>query len=190
VRGLVPELTAAYPLASQLPAVYQEDGFLQRFTSAFDATLAPVVSTLDDLSAYVDPRLTPPDFLSWLAGWVGAETEGITSLSRRRDAVARAVRLHRRRGTLVGIQERLELAIDGEVEVTDSGGAAWSALPDGELPGTEAFSLLVRVRVKDVAAVDMRHLEAVVSDAKPAHVSHAIEVLATEDHRASSGSET
>jgi phage tail-like protein len=188
VRGLVPELTAAYPLVSQLPAVYQEDEFLRRFTSAFDATLAPVVSTLDDLSAYVDPRLTPPDFLSWLAGWVGAETEGVTSLSRRRDAVARAVKLHRRRGTVAGIQERLELAIDGEVEVTDSGGAAWSAVPDGELPGTDAFSLLVRVRVTDGGTVDMRHLDALVCDAKPAHVSHVIEVLAPEDHAASLGS--
>jgi phage tail-like protein len=32
--------------------------------------LAPVVATIDCLGAYLDPALTPEDFLRWLGGWV------------------------------------------------------------------------------------------------------------------------
>ena len=65
-RGLVRMLISPHPLADALPALFQEDGFTQRFMSAFDAALAPVFATLDNLPTYFDPWLTPPDFLEWL----------------------------------------------------------------------------------------------------------------------------
>ena len=66
-RGLVAGLDAAHPLGWLLPAMYQEDEFAQRFTGALDTVLAPLVTALDNLDAYVDPALAPPDFLEWLA---------------------------------------------------------------------------------------------------------------------------
>ena len=44
------------PIGEQLPALYADDDFAQRFTAGLDTVLAPVFSTLDNLPAYLDPR--------------------------------------------------------------------------------------------------------------------------------------
>ncbi len=71
-RALLPGLGTRHPLGAQLPSVYAEDDFVQRFTAALDDILAPVLCTLDSLPAYFDPALAPADFLEYLAAWVGA----------------------------------------------------------------------------------------------------------------------
>ena len=71
MRGLVAGLDGTHPLGPALPALYQEDVTAQRFLSAFDDALAPILCTLDNIDAYFDPRLAPEDFLDWLGGWVG-----------------------------------------------------------------------------------------------------------------------
>ncbi|MGH9198184.1 MAG: phage tail protein, partial [Acidimicrobiia bacterium] len=71
MRESAPDLETPYPLGQTLPAIFQEDDFALRFVSAFDRVLAPVISTLDNVSAYLDPKIAPPDFVEWLAGWVG-----------------------------------------------------------------------------------------------------------------------
>ncbi|TME80972.1 MAG: hypothetical protein E6I47_08350, partial [Chloroflexi bacterium] len=83
-RGLVRALISPHPLADALPALFQEDGFTQRFMSAFDAALAPVFATLDNLPTYFDPWLTPPDFLEWLGSWFGLALDDSWSVERRR----------------------------------------------------------------------------------------------------------
>lgn len=70
-RAAVPGLPSRHPIGEQLPALYAEDDFAQRFTAGLDTVLAPVFATLDSLPSYFDPRLAPADFLSWLASWVG-----------------------------------------------------------------------------------------------------------------------
>jgi phage tail-like protein len=177
MRGLIEDLPSPSPLGLMLPALYQEDDFAQRFISAFDDSLAPIISTLDNLEAYVDPRLAPEDFLDWLSGWVGVVFDDRWSADRRREIVAKAASLHRRRGTLAGIREAVQLVVDGDVEVTDNGGARSSRLPGTALPGTAQAQVTVRVRVADPASVDTRRLSAVVAAVKPAHVPHRVEVL-------------
>ena len=83
-RGLVRDLISPHPLGEALPALFQEDGFTQRFMAAFDAALAPLFSTLDNLPAYFDPWLTPPDFLEWLGSWFGLALDDSWSVERRR----------------------------------------------------------------------------------------------------------
>ncbi len=70
-RALVDDMPTTQPIASYLPAMLQADDFCVRFTEGLDPVLAPVLSTIDNLDAYLDPWLTPPDFLGWLAGWFG-----------------------------------------------------------------------------------------------------------------------
>ena len=90
-RGTVPGLSSPYRIAEFLPSVYQEDDpFIQRFTAGLDEVLAPVLSTLDCIDAYVDPHLTPEDFLGWLGSWVGAVVDDETPLALRRAAVGQA----------------------------------------------------------------------------------------------------
>jgi len=201
MRGTVPGLASPYPLATLLPAVYQEeDPFVARFTAGLDDVLAPVIATLDNLEAYVDPLLAPEDFLAWLAGWVGVVVNENAPVELHRATVARAAELHRLRGTTAGLRATLELLTGGDVEVTDSGGVAssdrpgtptpWDSAPAG--PGFSAPSVgpgagggtapWVRVHVRVPAGTgwspDALHaaVEAAVVAAKPAHVQHVVEV--------------
>jgi phage tail-like protein len=57
----------------------------------FDTVLAPVHAAIDDLDAYLDPALTPPDFLEWLGGWLGLVVDRRWPIRRRREFVAKAV---------------------------------------------------------------------------------------------------
>lgn len=177
MRGVLPELEPAFPMLHRLPAVFQDDEFLARFLTGFDEALAPIFLTLDTLDCYVNPRLAPPDFLDWLAHWVGIETEEDWSEAERRELIANAVQMHRRRGTAAGIAEAVRLAIDAEVTVTESGAADWSETPGGELPGTARPQLRLTVRPRAGSPIDRQRLEAVVAAVKPAHVPHTIDVV-------------
>ena len=115
MRGSIAGLASAAPVALRLPGVLQEDEFLQRFVGAFDDGLAPVLATLDCLAAYVDPWLAPQDFLDYLAAWVGVELDDAWTLAQRREIVAGAALVHRRRGTVRGIADAVRLAVGGEV---------------------------------------------------------------------------
>jgi phage tail-like protein len=175
-RGLVEDLDTPHPLWLMLPGLFQEDGFAGRLCGALDQVLAPVLSTLDCLDAYLDPDLTPVDFLDWLAGWVGIMLDQNWPESRRRALVGRAGELYRWQGTARGIAEHVALYTGVLPEISDSGGAAYSEAPDGPLPGRPMPEIVVRVRVADPGSIDLRHLEAIVVAAKPAHVAHQVEV--------------
>jgi phage tail-like protein len=178
MRGTIDGLRSPHPLALGLPAVYQEeDPFTIRLTEAFDDVLAPVFSTLDNLPAYFDPSLTPPDFLGWLASWVALELDETWDLGRRRRAVKTGVDLLRRRGTAVGLADELRLATGAEVEVLENGGTAWSLDPGSPMVGTPDPALLVRIVTPDAGAVDLDRVERIISAGKPAHVPHKVEVV-------------
>jgi phage tail-like protein len=165
-------------MARQLPAIYQEeDAFTVRLTEALDEVLAPILSTLDNLPAYFDPRLTPDDFLGWLAGWVAIDLDETWDTAQRRTAVAQAADLLRRRGTAAGLADEVRLVTGAEVEVVENGGAAWSLDPASPMVGSPEPTLLVRIRAADPASVDADRVDRVVSAAKPAHVPHRIEIV-------------
>lgn len=177
MRGLVPGLASPHPMARQLPAVYQEeDAFTVRLTEALDEVLAPILSTLDNLPAYFDPRLTPDDFLGWLAGWVALDLDETWDSAQRRTAVSQAVDLLRRRGTAAGLADEVRLVTGAEVEVVENGGVAWSLDPASPMVGSPEPTLLVRITAADPSSVDADRVERLVSGAKPAHVPHRIEI--------------
>lgn len=177
MRGLVPGLESPYPLLLSLPGLYQEDSFTQRFTAAFDEMLAPVISTLDNLSAYVDPSLTPTDFVEWLAQWVGFPIGESWPEERARELLAAAVELYRWQGTTRGLAGLLSLYAGVTLEVEDTGGVSWSASPGSSLEGKVEPRVTIRVRQSASDPVDLRQLESLVAAAKPAHVDHVIEVV-------------
>lgn len=177
MRGSIPGLASPHPLGPSLPAVYQEDQFAQALLEGLDEVLAPVISTLDNLDAYLDPRLTPDDFLSWLGNWVGFAIDESWDLERRREGVARAVEMYRLRGTAAGLGQQVEMHTGGTVEIVENGGSAWSIDAGGELPGSQKAMVVVRVHVDDPKAVDPLHIDALVAAAKPAHVEHRVEIV-------------
>lgn len=173
MRAALPELPSRHPLGGMLPAMYVADGLALRFTGGLDAVLSALLSTMDNLPAYLDPALAPEDFLAWLSSWVAAELDPAWPLPLRRAVVRRAMALHGRRGTALGLVERLELALGVRAEVLDGPGARWSASSDTELPDVPAGPVVVRVR----GPVDRDRVEALVASVCPVHVSCVVEVV-------------
>ncbi|MFJ2437469.1 phage tail protein I [Streptomyces anulatus] len=177
-RAAIPGLPSRYPIGDLLPALYADDDLAQRFTAGLDTVLAPVLSTLDNLPAYFDPSLAPADFLPWLASWVGVEADPAWPVELRRAVVARAVELHRWRGTRRGLVERLRLCCGVHADVRDGGGATWSAEAGTALPPPPTGELLVRVwPVREGVAVDARRVLDVATASCPVHLTCRVEVL-------------
>jgi phage tail-like protein len=177
MRAAVEDLDTPHPLHAQLPAVYADDDFAGQLLTALDAVLAPVFATLDCLPGYLNPRLAPADFVDWLGGWVAADVDAGWPLPRRREAVARAVEMHRLRGTRRGLAEQVRMAFGVEPEIEESGGVSWSATPRSPLPGSAEAALTVRVHARDPAAVPLAQLRLLVETNRPAHVPCQVEVV-------------
>jgi phage tail-like protein len=178
MRGLVAGLESPHPLLHHLPAAFQDGDFTARFVAAFDTSLAPVFTTLDNLEAHVAPATAPEDLLTFVGSWVGAHLDDRCPVSARRLAVAEAVEAHRRRGTAAGLAQVVRHLTGGRVEVTESGGTSWSTTPRSGLPGTSPALVRVRVAVEDLGLVDVDALAAAIADALPPHVRHELDVVA------------
>ena len=176
-RGTLPGYSTPWPLIDNLPGLFQDDDLARALTAAFDDVLAPALGTIDNFSAYLDPALTPEDFLDWLAGWVGLLPDENWPIERRRAIVALAAQLYRNRGTVNGLAMHVKLFAPGEVEIVDNGAAAWSTTPNAAVPGKPDFGLVVRIKPPKKGSVDKDRLDALVAAAKPAHVPHSIEIV-------------
>lgn len=176
-RASVPGLPSRYPIGGLLPALYADDDLAQRFTAGLDTVLAPVLSTLDNLPAYFDPALAPADFLSWLASWVGADLDPALPPELRRAVVARAVELHRWRGTRRGLVEQLRLCFGVHADIRDGGGVAWSSEPGAASPPSATGELLVRVWAPNGGPVDADRVLGVVAASCPVHLTCRVEIL-------------
>ena len=180
MRNGTADVPVRHPIGDRLPAIYFEDGFTLRFTTALDEVLAPVIAVLDGFADYLDPNLAPEDFLDWLTHWVALDVDEHWTPEQRRQLVGNAVELHRWRGTARGVAAHVRLLTGGQVEVTDSGACVATNRPGRPLPGTDPARVLVRVRVPDPTTIDQPGLVATVREIVPVHVSVAVEVLATE----------
>ena len=178
-RASVRSLVSPHPLGAYLPALYQEDEFAQRLMSALDEVLAPIFSSIDNFDAYLDPVLTPPDFLDWLATWMGLIADETWPVERRRAFVASATELYRMRGTAKGLAAHVQIFTGGEVEIVEHGGSAWSPTNGAALPGSSGFDIVVRVQTADPSTVDATKVDALVAAAKPAHLTHRVEVASS-----------
>jgi phage tail-like protein len=176
-RAGVKSLRSPHPLGEHLPALYQQDEFAQAWLSALDDVLAPVFSSIDNFDAYLDPGLAPADFLDWLATWMGLVADETWPVERRRSFVSNASQLYRMRGTARGLAAHVQIFSGGEVEIVEHGASAWSDTNGAPLPGSNGFDMVVRVRVADPSIVDAAKLEALVAAAKPAHLTHKVEVV-------------
>lgn len=177
MRALVPGLPTPYPLGLALPALYQEDELAQRFLSALDEVLAPILSTLDNLESYFDPGLTPPDFLSWLAGWLAIVLDENWPIEKRRVLLRETSTVYRWRGTVKGLAAEVALHTGVEPEIEESGGIVWSSRPGGPIPGTSDAHVRLRLRLPDPTDVNIDRLRAMIEASIPADVTYELEVL-------------
>ena len=163
----------------------QEDPFLQRFTAGLDEVLAPFAATLDSLDRYVDPAVTPEDFLGWLAGWVGLDLDPRWPVEVRRSLLRSAAAVQDARGTAAGLRDEVALLTGCAVEVCDPGGVACSAEPGGALPPHRATGADRHRRrpgarrpddLRDPGGDARARLDRAVRAAVPAHLPVTVEV--------------
>lgn len=109
-------------LRRYLPAVFGKDPIsadvTDRLLSIFDTTLRSIESKIDNQASYFDPLSAPtdPDFLSWLASWIGLILDRNWPEAKRRLFLKRAARLYHIRGTRVGLWRQLLLYLGMEPE--------------------------------------------------------------------------
>lgn len=178
MRGLVEDLPTPRPIGAELPAAFQEDEFCQRMMTAFDEVLAPIFSTLDCFDTYLDPQLAPPDFVDWLASWVGVDIDETWTLERRRRLIRDAVVLYRIRGTAAGLAAHVRLYAGITPEIEESGGCEWSQTASSAMPGSPEPRLTVRLRVDDAGDVRRSTVSRIVGSSRPAHVPYHLEIMA------------
>jgi phage tail-like protein len=119
----IKRLRAEYPshdLLRRLPRVFSRDlevaDFLRRFLASLDGFLNNVDGRAAHRSVLLHPCATPRELLPWLAGFVGLVLDERWPERTKRNLIAMAVPLFRRRGTVGGLKRFLELYT--EVPVT------------------------------------------------------------------------
>lgn len=108
-------------LRRYLPAVFAEDpagsDFIDRFLAIFDTTFRSIEQHIDEQAALFDPDSAPataatgatPDFLSWIASWIGINVDRSSPVAERRRFIRESARLYDLRGTRNGLWKLLTL---------------------------------------------------------------------------------
>ncbi|GGR56122.1 hypothetical protein GCM10008959_17190 [Deinococcus seoulensis] len=93
---------------SFLPPYFQESEFLGRFLKILEAVWEPMQRRQDSVDLHFDPRVSPPQLLGWMAGWLGVPLDPHWPEARQRAWLREAVTLYRWRGTRYGLSRALE----------------------------------------------------------------------------------
>ena len=105
--------TAAENLLNYLPQTCAiadgVNGFLARWLQLLRGEYGRVEELIDDMPLQNDPGFTPAGNLPWLAAWLALELPRVAGNDERRKYIARALRLHSRRGTPASISDFVEL---------------------------------------------------------------------------------
>ncbi|MBD1909765.1 MULTISPECIES: phage tail protein [unclassified Leptolyngbya] len=97
------------PYLNFLPALYRENDFIGRFLAIIEQAFDPVVQTMDQMWAYLDPLTAPEALLPFLAHWVGWTTDTQWTVQQQRRLIRHAVTLYRWHGTRQGLRFYLHL---------------------------------------------------------------------------------
>jgi len=102
-----------------LPDIYDSDDFTSRFLMLFESFWKPISTQIDQIEYYFDPDLTPPEFIPWLASWLGLRADSALPLDRVRTLLKNAMMLYQYRGTYKALKTYLEIYTDGEVDILE-----------------------------------------------------------------------
>lgn len=131
VAPAVPPLVpGSRSLRAILPESYRQGDFADRYLAGFDDALAPLITALDCLDAYFDPRTAPDAFVTWMLDWSLTALPACVGPRGRRNALLLGQRLHGLRGTRTGLDLLVRHVLGGRLELTESGGTHCAAGPD------------------------------------------------------------
>lgn len=153
-----------------LPSFLGGNEFLGRFLLIFEQILTPLDRQIDQLYQYFDPRLAPPDFLPWLASWLGLVLDERWPEGQRRELIRAAVELYEWRGTRHGLSEFLRLYTGFTPEIIEPG-VGKGAKAD------QAHRFVVRIKSSEPDKLDRALLMSIIDLEKPAHAGYKLEVV-------------
>ncbi len=163
----VPEDRSSY--LQYLPGIYHDGDFIGRFLLLFEHILSPIDRTVENIPYYFDAEVAPPEFVTWLASWLGIVLDARWPIDRQRDVVRRAWELFSWRGTRRGLALFIELYTGVTPEVIEP------ALRDIAQDRTKAFSFAVRVTVPRSAGLSRQLVETIIHHEKPAFAAATLE---------------
>lgn len=174
-----------------LPAIYREDEFLGRFLMLFESFWAPIDRQIDSLYYYLDPHMTPTEFLPWLASWIHLVLDERWPEDKRRRLLHSAVALYRKRGTRQGLEEYLEIYTGTKPQIVEHRAHNFRLGQDARLgPGIalgrankpHTFTVSLRLLPADDGDEDnhaqqelaRRRIETIIEAEKPAHTTFTL----------------
>jgi phage tail-like protein len=102
-----------------LPDFYGSDDFTSRFLMLFESFWKPISQQIDQVENYFSPDLTPPEFVPWLASWIGVQVDELLPLDRVRKLLKNAMMLFQCRGTCQALKTFLEIFSAGDVVILE-----------------------------------------------------------------------
>jgi phage tail-like protein len=122
---------AAPKLQDYLPAIYQDDPFLNQFLMAFEEILLGRASdtdfpsqglerTIAQIHQLFDPIKTPKEFLPWLAEWTAFTIRADLAPVQQQAFIAKVISLYRRRGTVGNLKDLLKIFVGVEPIIRDT----------------------------------------------------------------------
>ncbi len=177
-----------------LPAIYERDELMGRFLMLFESFWKPINQQIDTIHYYFDPRITPADFLPWLASWLDLELDERWPVNRQRQLIRWAIALHRSRGTKWGLLKYLEIYTGQQADIVERrarnfilGKAARMgpgiALGQGNRPHTFTVNLRLppieaptEKEQKRLEAIRRRTIESIIEMQKPAHTVYTLNI--------------
>lgn len=172
-----PDLRSKY--LDDLPGIYRDNEFLGRFLLIFQSILDPIEQTVDNLPHYFDPRLTPREFLPWLALWVDLALDPSWPEARRRELVRSAAELYRWRGTRKGLSEYLRIYTGRAPEITEFIEGmrldAETRLGVGTRLGSSGGGYHFTVTIES-EGLNIEKIKTIIESQKPAHTLYTLHV--------------
>lgn len=178
-------------LLRYLPGIYSDHPFLGEFLNIFEAIWQPLDHQIDQLHAYVDPRLTPPEFLTWLGTWLDLVLDENWPEGRRRALIRHAACLYERRGTAGGLRDYLSIYLGVPPEIQEDGGESepfrFTVVVRPDVSEARSPSricercgrTIVLVGFDESGAIDVDRLRRVIEEEKPAHTTYTLRLEPT-----------
>jgi phage tail-like protein len=138
-----------------------EDEFTGRFLRIFEDIGGGIRGRIDRFHRDLDPGVAAPEFLRWMAGWLGMALDPSLPEEHQRSLVRAAGPMFPLRGTKLGLQGLLEAFTQSKVEITDGGGV----FAGGAAPTT---TNQVTIKVSTSGAISEQHLLELVQREVPA----------------------
>ena len=129
-----------------LPTVYRDNAdaedFTERFLSLFDAEILDLDRAIERYPALLDSRGVPDEALPWLASFLDLIFDRAWGPAQRRAVLQALPVLYRRRGTVSGLKQAIELVFGVEPAIEElASGRSWGAVGRrGRLGGVRLFS--------------------------------------------------